>query len=201
MLGIPPDAVSCVCTCYGPSHRLFSYTDGHPNTGRPPSASSEEDELKMGKTAKTIFGRPALWVLFLALAFGSAPAALAQETTGGIEGVVRDSSGAVLPGATVEAVGTAGTVTTVTRRARRVPVPAPAIGPLQGHRDAERLQHVLGPGRPHGRHHGPGRVPARPVGHRGGHRGHVGHAGDRPDEPGDRDQHLARADRAGATRP
>ena len=40
-------------------------------------------------------------------------AASAQELTGAIEGVVRDSSGAILPGATVEATGPAGVVTTV----------------------------------------------------------------------------------------
>ncbi len=40
---------------------------------------------------------------------------LAQETTGSIEGVVRDNSGAVLPGVTVEATsGGTGTVTSVT---------------------------------------------------------------------------------------
>jgi hypothetical protein len=38
---------------------------------------------------------------------------LAQETTGAIEGVVKDSGGAVLPGATVTVVGPVGTVTTV----------------------------------------------------------------------------------------
>ena len=38
---------------------------------------------------------------------------LAQETTGAIEGVVKDSGGAVLPGATVTVVGPVGTVTSV----------------------------------------------------------------------------------------
>ena len=38
----------------------------------------------------------------------------AQETTGAIEGVVRDAGGAVLPGATVTATGPVGTVTVVT---------------------------------------------------------------------------------------
>ena len=37
----------------------------------------------------------------------------AQETTGAIEGVVRDSGGAVLPGATVTVTGPVGTVTAV----------------------------------------------------------------------------------------
>jgi hypothetical protein len=53
-------------------------------------------------------------VLILALAVASAPALLAQETTGAIEGVVRDSGGAVLPGVTVEATGPSGTVVAVT---------------------------------------------------------------------------------------
>jgi hypothetical protein len=53
-------------------------------------------------------------VLALALAIASAPALLAQETTGAIEGVVRDSGGAVLPGVTVEATGPSGTVVAVT---------------------------------------------------------------------------------------
>ncbi len=43
-----------------------------------------------------------------------APATSAQETTGAITGVVRDPDGAVLPGATVEATGPLGAVTTVT---------------------------------------------------------------------------------------
>lgn len=51
--------------------------------------------------------------LALALAVASAPALLAQETTGAIEGVVRDTGGAVLPGVTVDATGPSGTVTTV----------------------------------------------------------------------------------------
>jgi hypothetical protein len=38
----------------------------------------------------------------------------AQETTGAIEGVVKDSGGAVLPGATVEVTGPSGTITAVT---------------------------------------------------------------------------------------
>jgi outer membrane receptor protein involved in Fe transport len=52
--------------------------------------------------------------LAIALALVSAPGLLAQETTGAIEGVVRDAAGAVLPGVTVEAEGPVGTVTTVT---------------------------------------------------------------------------------------
>jgi hypothetical protein len=53
-------------------------------------------------------------VLALALAIASAPALVAQETTGVIEGVVKDSGGAVLPGVTVEATGPSGTVVAVT---------------------------------------------------------------------------------------
>jgi hypothetical protein len=53
-------------------------------------------------------------VLAAALAIASAPALLAQETTGAIEGVVKDSGGAVLPGVTVEATGPSGTVVAVT---------------------------------------------------------------------------------------
>jgi hypothetical protein len=49
----------------------------------------------------------------LAIALSGTPALLAQEITGAIEGVVRDSSGAVLPGATVQAVGPVGTVVAV----------------------------------------------------------------------------------------
>jgi hypothetical protein len=53
-----------------------------------------------------------LVAVFLLL-LGSLPLA-AQEQTGAIEGVIKDSSGAVLPGVTVEATSpTAGTVTTV----------------------------------------------------------------------------------------
>jgi hypothetical protein len=52
-------------------------------------------------------------LLALALAVAISPAAFAQETTGAIEGVVRDSGGAVLPGATVEATGPSGTVVAV----------------------------------------------------------------------------------------
>ncbi|MDQ3419836.1 MAG: carboxypeptidase-like regulatory domain-containing protein, partial [Acidobacteriota bacterium] len=53
-------------------------------------------------------------VLALALAIASAPGLLAQETTGSIEGAVKDSGGAVLPGVTVEATGPSGTVVAVT---------------------------------------------------------------------------------------
>ena len=57
--------------------------------------------------------RPFGWMLALALVLTGAPALMAQETTGSIEGVVRDSSGAVLPGATVTATGPSGLVTAV----------------------------------------------------------------------------------------
>ena len=52
--------------------------------------------------------------LTLALLALSAPALMAQETTGAIEGVVKDPGGAVLPGATVELTGPPGKVVVVT---------------------------------------------------------------------------------------
>src|SRR5947208_2180047 len=48
--------------------------------------------------------RVLLWTLVLG-AFLISTCALAQETTAGIQGVVRDSSGAVMAGATVEVTG------------------------------------------------------------------------------------------------
>jgi len=50
----------------------------------------------------------------VALALFCAPALVAQEVTGAIEGVVRDADGAVLPGATVQATGPVGNVIAVT---------------------------------------------------------------------------------------
>jgi outer membrane receptor protein involved in Fe transport len=47
--------------------------------------------------------RSACLIGMLALVLSLAPAAMAQETRGSIEGVVKDASGAVLPGVTVEA--------------------------------------------------------------------------------------------------
>ena len=64
--------------------------------------------------ATTLLSRSLAWVLTLALALVSAPTLLAQETTGAIDGVVRDSSGAVLPGTAVTVAGPVGTLTTVT---------------------------------------------------------------------------------------
>ena len=60
--------------------------------------------------------RSVLFRVFVALALSvaSVPALVAQETTGAIEGVVRDAGGAVLPGVTVEATGPSGTVVAVT---------------------------------------------------------------------------------------
>jgi hypothetical protein len=52
-------------------------------------------------------------LMTLALLVAAAPGLQAQETTGAIEGVVRDIGGAVLPGVTVTATGPIGTVTTV----------------------------------------------------------------------------------------
>ena len=51
----------------------------------------------------------------------------AQETRGAIEGVFKDALGGVLPGATVEAKGVAGTLTAVTdsQGAYRFPAVAP----------------------------------------------------------------------------
>ncbi len=51
-------------------------------------------------------------VLFAALVFGITPLS-AQTTTGTLRGTVTDTSGAVLPGATVELTGVAGTQTAV----------------------------------------------------------------------------------------
>src|SRR5262245_50168902 len=51
-------------------------------------------------------------VLAAALVFGTT-SLLAQTTTGTLRGTVRDTSGAVLPGATVEVTGAAGTHSTV----------------------------------------------------------------------------------------
>ena len=45
---------------------------------------------------------------------GLAAPLMAQETRGALEGVVRDNSGGVLPGVTVEATGATGTVTSIT---------------------------------------------------------------------------------------
>ena len=63
-----------------------------------------------------------------------APVASAQETRGSIEGVVKDSSGAVLPGVTVEARTAQGAVNSavtdgsgkyVSRRSSRANIPLP----------------------------------------------------------------------------
>lgn len=59
-----------------------------------------------------MYRRLAGFLLALAVGLASAPALMAQETTGSIEGVVRDSAGAVLPGVTVQAIGPVGTVET-----------------------------------------------------------------------------------------
>jgi hypothetical protein len=52
-------------------------------------------------------------MFMLALMLAAPGALLGQETTGAIEGVVRDTSGGVLPGATVQAQGPAGTLVAV----------------------------------------------------------------------------------------
>jgi hypothetical protein len=67
---------------------------------------------------------------------------VAQETTGSIEGTVRDNSGGVLPGVTVEAVGPSGTISSVTdsngrfRFARVPPGSYRVRASLSGFRDA-----------------------------------------------------------------
>ena len=67
------------------------------------------------------FGSLALIVLVAAL---FALPAIAQEQTGGVDGVVRDNTGAVLPGVTVELTGRSiGTVTTVTDAAGKYRFP------------------------------------------------------------------------------
>ena len=59
-----------------------------------------------------MFARP---VAILLVALALAVPAFAQEQRGSIEGVVRDASGAVLPGATVEATSNVGApISTVT---------------------------------------------------------------------------------------
>ena len=68
----------------------------------------------MGRTKSILVPQVSrLWVLLLALTVLAVPALRAQSTTGAIEGVVKDASGAVLPGATVEATGPAGVVRAV----------------------------------------------------------------------------------------
>src|SRR5687768_13661769 len=71
------------------------------------SVRSKEGGALMKRSFITLFA-------VMLLLVGSIPLA-AQEQTGSIEGIVKDSSGAVLPGVTVEATSTgAGTVTSVT---------------------------------------------------------------------------------------
>ena len=74
-----------------------------------------------------MFVRP-FAVLFL-LAALVVPAA-AQETRGAIEGVVKDASGAVLPGATVEAHWRDGRRFDDRRHQWRVPLPVPGAWEL-----------------------------------------------------------------------
>ena len=65
--------------------------------------------------------------------------AFAQEQRGSIEGIVRDASGAVLPGATVEAQSNVGPVASTTADAvGSVPFPVVASGQLQGDRESAR---------------------------------------------------------------
>jgi hypothetical protein len=91
--------------CFGPTISPFLASS---------SGSSEEDVFHMGRTKSPFVSQVSrLWVLLLALAVLTVPALRAQSTTGAIEGVVKDTSGAVLPGATVEATGPAGVVRAV----------------------------------------------------------------------------------------
>jgi Carboxypeptidase regulatory-like domain/TonB dependent receptor len=70
--------------------------------------------------------RALVWALAALLVAGAAGAAWAQEQAGGIQGVVKDSSGAVLPGVTVEArnVSVAGSQTAITDDQGRYRFPA-----------------------------------------------------------------------------
>ena len=71
-----------------------------------------------------MFARPFVSLLLI---FALAAPALAQETRGAVEGVVKDASGAVLPGATVEAKGSTGVIATTAdaNGAYRFPALAP----------------------------------------------------------------------------
>ena len=67
-------------------------------------------------------------IVMLLLVLALAVPALAQEQRGAIEGVVKDSSGGVLPGVTVEAKNASGAVVTAVtdnRGAFRFPAVAP----------------------------------------------------------------------------
>ena len=67
--------------------------------------------------------------------------ATAQETAGSIEGVVKDTSGAVLPGVAVEARNPQGAVVSVDQRpGRQVSIQRAGPGPLHRLGDADRVQ-------------------------------------------------------------
>jgi outer membrane receptor protein involved in Fe transport len=69
--------------------------------------------------------RSASLCVFFAMLLWLTPLASAQETRGSIEGVVKDSSGAVLPGATIEArTGASGVVTAVSDEAGKYRFPS-----------------------------------------------------------------------------
>src|SRR5262245_11494300 len=97
--------------------------------------------------------RARLFAALTAILLIASPLA-AQETRGSIEGIVKDSSGAVLPGVTVEAKGltVAGTSTSVTDSTGvyRFPSLAPGVyevtATLQGFNPAksERVELTLG---------------------------------------------------------
>ena len=86
-----------------------------------------------------MFSRPFATLLLIA---ALAVPAWAQETRGAIEGVVKDASGAILPGATVEATGAMGVVSTTADAsgAYRFPALSPGVyqvtATLQGFKPA-----------------------------------------------------------------
>jgi hypothetical protein len=86
-----------------------------------------------------------MWALAFVLVASLAGSAMAQEQSGGIQGVVKDTSGAVLPGVTVEArnMAGAGVLSTVTndRGVYRFPAVSPGVyditATLQGFKTAK----------------------------------------------------------------
>ncbi|MCX6539065.1 MAG: TonB-dependent receptor [Acidobacteria bacterium] len=96
-----------------------------------------------------------IWTLALVLVVGLAGGAWAQEQSGGIQGVVKDSTGAVLPGVTVEArnVVSSGVLNTVTdaKGAYRFPAVPPGTyevtAKLQGFNPARVPNVVIALGR------------------------------------------------------
>ena len=155
----------------------------------------------MGRTKSILVPQVSrLWVLVLALTVLAVPALRAQSTTGAVEGVVKDASGAVLPGATVEATGPAGIVRSVSddqgefRFPRLLPGRYKVMATLSGFSTREsdvtvtvdktaRVEFGLA------------------VGERRRKRAGQRVGGHRHDHALDRHQHLARADRVHPARP